>query len=309
MVAQAKAPEPRVDLSKGAAIVDGKIVPMSEAKLPLTDWGFTRSDVTYDVVHVWKGAFFRLDDHVKRFQASVNGLRLTLPFDGEGLKQALTGLVRATGLRDAYVSMICTRGTPAPGLPRHPKNCVNRFYAFCIPFVWVMPEDMQARGAHAIIARTPRIPPESVDPTIKNFHWGDLTRAMFEASDAGADIAFLLDGQGNVTEGPGFNVFAIIDGTVVSPDRGALEGITRKSVFELCDELGVPYQIRPLHVSELEGADELLTATTAGGVMPVARLDSRIYSNDRPGPISARLRAAYWAKHDQGWHATPIQYD
>lgn len=309
MVAQAKAPEPRVDLSKGAAIVDGKIVPMSEAKLPLTDWGFTRSDVTYDVVHVWKGAFFRLDDHVKRFQASVKGLRLTLPFDGEGLKQTLTGLVRATGLRDAYVSMICTRGAPAPGLPRHPKNCINRFYAFAIPFVWVMPEDMQARGAHAIIAKTPRIPPESVDPTIKNFHWGDLTRAMFEASDAGADIAFLLDGQGNVTEGPGFNVFAIIDGTVVSPDRGALEGITRKSVFELCDELGVPYQIRPLHVSELEGADELLTATTAGGVMPVARLDGRIYSNDRPGPISARLRAAYWAKHDQGWHATPIQYD
>jgi hypothetical protein len=139
--------------------------------------------------------------------------------------------------------------------------------------------------------------------------WGDLTRAVFEAADAGADIAFLLDQKGNVTEGPGFNVFAIINGTVVSPDRGALEGITRKSVFELCQEMGIPVEIRPLHVSELEGADELLTATTAGGVMPVSRLDGRIYSNDRPGPISAKLRAAYWAKHDQGWHATPIQYD
>jgi branched-chain amino acid aminotransferase len=309
MVARAKAPEQGIDYSKGVGLIDGKIVPIAEAKLPITDWGFLRSDVTYDVVHVWKGSFFRLDDHLARFQASMKGLRLSIPLDTQGLKRELTALVRATGLRDAYVSMICTRGALAPGLPRHPKNCINRFYAYVLPFVWVMPEDMQARGAHAIIAKTPRIPPESVDPTIKNFHWGDLTRAMFEASDAGADIAFLLDGKGNVTEGPGFNVFAIIDGTVVSPDRGALEGITRKSVFELCDELGVPYRIRPLHVSELEGADELLTATTAGGVMPVSRLDGRIYGNDRPGPISAKLRQLYWQKHDEGWHATPIQYD
>ncbi len=309
MVAQVKAPEPQVDLTKGAAIVEGRIVPIADAKLPLTDWGFTRSDVTYDVVHVWKGSFFRLDDHLARFQASMKGLRMAIPLDTAGLKQALTELVRATGLRDAYVSMICTRGNPAPGMPRHPKHCINRFYAFAIPFVWVIPEDVQARGAHAIIAKTPRIPPESVDPTIKNFHWGDLTRAAFEASDAGADIAFLLDQQGNLTEGPGFNMFAIIDGKVVSPDRGALEGITRKSVFELCQEIGIPVEIRPLHVSELEGADELLTATTAGGVMPVSRLGNRIYGNDRPGPISARLRELYWKKHDQGWHATPIQYD
>ncbi|MCC7048130.1 MAG: aminotransferase class IV [Alphaproteobacteria bacterium] len=309
MVAQVKASVPQVDFSKGVALVDGKMVPVAEARMPITDWGFLRSDVTYDVVHVWKGSFFRLDDHIKRFQASMKGLRLTMPYDAAGLKRELTALVRATGLRDAYVSMICTRGTLQPGLPRHPKNCINRFYSYVLPFVWVMPEDMQARGAHAIMAKTPRIPPESVDPTIKNFHWGDLTRAMFEASDAGADIAFLTDGHGHLTEGPGFNIFAIIDGMVISPDRGALEGITRKSVFELCDELGVPYRIRPLHVSELEAADELLTATTAGGVMPVSRLDGRIYSNDRPGPISAKLRQRYWQKHEEGWHATPIQYD
>jgi branched-chain amino acid aminotransferase len=112
-----------------------------------------------------------------------------------------------------------------------------------------------------------------------------------------------------VTEGPGFNVFAVIDGTVISPDRGALEGITRKSVLELCDELGLPARVQPLHVDELRAADEIFTATTAGGVMPLSRLDGRIFGNDRPGPISARLRQRYWEKHDQGWHATPIKYD
>lgn len=311
MVARAAEPAAKdgIDWSKGAAIVDGKIVPIAEAKMPITDWGFARSDVTYDVVHVWRGAFFRLDDHVRRFQASAKALRLGLPFDAEGLKRELTALVRRTGLRDAYVSMMVTRGVPEPGKPRHPKYCVNRFMAYAVPFAWVMPPDMQARGAHLIVAKTPRIPIACVDPTVKNFHWGDLTKALFEASDAGADNAVLLDLAGNVTEGPGFNVFAVIDGTVVSPDRGALEGITRQSVFELCRELGIECKVEPLHVERLRAADEIFTSTTAGGVMPVSRLDGRILGNDRPGPISARLRELYWKKHDQGWHATKIQYD
>jgi branched-chain amino acid aminotransferase len=300
--------QPGIDWSKGAGIVDGRIVPIAEARLPVTDWGFARSDVTYDVVHVWKGAFFRLDDHIARFQASAKALRLTIPFDAAGLKRELAALVARTGLKDAYVAMIVTRGNPEPGKPRHPKYCVNRFIAYALPFVWVMPEDMQARGAHLIVARTPRIPVECVDPTVKNFHWGDLTRALFEASDAGADNAVLLDREGCVTEGPGFNVFAVRDGKVVCPDRGALEGITRKSVFELCAELGIPCRAGRLHVDELRAADEIFTSTTAGGIMPVSRLDGRIYGNDRPGPVSAKLRALYWKKHQEGWHATPIRY-
>ena len=79
---------------------------------------------------------------------------------------------------------------------------------------------------------TPRIPAESVDPTAKNFHWGDLTRANFEAHEQGAETAILLDLAGFVTEGPGFNVFAVTNGVVVSPPRGALEGVTRLSALE-----------------------------------------------------------------------------
>lgn len=304
----ARLPRSSEDLGEGAAIVNDTIVPIAEASIPLLDWGFVRSDVTYDVVHVWHGSFFRLDDHVARFQRSVAGLHMTLPFDDEGLKDRLLQLVGATGLRDAYVAMICTRGKPIPGVYRHPKNCQNRFYAFAIPFVWVMPEEMQARGAHLVVAKTLRIPVESVDPTIKNYHWGDFTRALFEADAAGADNAILLNRDGYVTEGPGFNFFAIIDGTVVSPDSGALEGVTRQSVFDLCEEMGIPHVARPLHADELPGAEEVFTATTAGGVMPVSRIDGRIYTDDRPGPITARLRARYWQNHDEGWHATPVDY-
>ncbi|MCG8693143.1 MAG: aminotransferase class IV [Minwuiales bacterium] len=292
----------------GAAYVDGDYVPISEAKISVLDFGFTKSDVTYDVVHVWQGSFFRLDDHIRRFKRSVAGLRMTLPFDDAGLAEVLTQCVRRTGLRDAYVAMVLTRGMLKPGMPRHPDNCENRFIAYAIPWVWVMSPEMQERGAHLAISSVPRIAPESVDPTIKNYHWGDLTRAQFEATDRGADNAVLLDGEGYVTEGPGFNVFAVLDGTVVSPDRGALEGITRLSVLELCDELGVPAKIGRITREELLNADEVFCATTAGGVMPVSRVDGHIMGNDRPGPISTRIRDAYWARHEQGWHATPVDY-
>lgn len=296
------------DFSKGAAFCDGRYVPAGEASIPIMDWGFGKSDVTYDVVHVWNGAFFRLDRHLARFEKSMAGLRMSLPYDREGISTILTECVRLSGLREAYVAMIATRGVPLPGMPRRPSLMRNRFHAYAIPWIDVIPPDVQERGAHLIIAKTPRIAPESVDPTIKNFHWGDLVRAMFEAEDAGADNAILLDGAGLITEGPGFNVFMVKNGAVVSPDRGALEGITRQTVFDLCDALGIAWEIRAITADELRDADEIFTSTTAGGVMPASRIDGTILSNDRPGPVSARLKDAYWQWHREGRDCTPIDY-
>jgi branched-subunit amino acid aminotransferase/4-amino-4-deoxychorismate lyase len=122
------------------------------------------------------------------------------------------------------------------------------------------------------------------------------------------DNCILLDRDGFVTEGPGYNVFTVTDGAVATPDRGALEGITRLSVQELCAELGLDFAVRPLPATDLDAADEIFLATTAGGIMPVSRIDGRILGNDRPGPISSRLRATFWAKRAEGWHATPIEY-
>lgn len=297
----------KVPWSEGAAYMDGAYMPIGECRLPVTDWGFTKSDVTYDVVHVWKGAFFRLDEHIERFQASMAGLRMRLPLDAAGIKDVLMGCVRRSGLRDSYVAMVCTRGILPPG-PRLPSRAANRFIAYAVPWVWVMPPEMQERGAHLIVAKTPKIPTACIDPTIKNYHWGDMVRALFEVEDSGADSCVLLDLEGNVTEGPGFNVFAVVDGTVVSPDRGALEGITRRTVFDLCAELGVPARVSRMTAAELRDADEVFCSTTAGGIMPVSRIDGRILGNDRPGPVSLRLKDLYWRKHDQGWHATPVDY-
>ncbi len=295
-------------LSDGAAFVDGDYVPINEARLPLLDWGFTRSDVTYDVVHVWKGSFFRLDDHLNRFQRSCDRLRLDPGYGRDETRDILMSCVCRSGLREAYVEMICTRGVPAPG-SRDPRLCRNRFFAFAIPFVWIISPERQKEGAHLIVSDVPRIAPASIDPTVKNFHWGDFTQALFQAFDRGGETAVLVDNDGYVSEGPGFNVFRIQEGSVTTPGGTVLEGITRASVRELCEELNMPFALERITPDALRDADEVFISSTAGGVMPVSRVDERILGNGRPGPLTTRIRELYWRKHEQGWHATPVDYD
>jgi branched-chain amino acid aminotransferase len=175
-----------------------------------------------------------------------------------------------------------------------------------VPWVDVIPPDIQARGAHLEIASTPRVPDASFDPTIKNYQWGDLTSGLLEAHEHGFDTAVLCDAEGLVTEGPGFNVFIVKDGRVVTPDRGSLQGITRKTVLEICGELGIDAEIAPVPRALLEEADEVFLSSTAGGVMPASRINGRIMGNDRPGPISIKIRQTYWAWHEAGRCRTDV---
>jgi branched-chain amino acid aminotransferase len=293
--------------ANGAAYVRGRYVPMEEASIPVTDWGFTRSDAVYDVVHVFRNGFFRLDDHLDRFMHSMQSRRLRPPEDRADIEAILHRCVGLSGLADAYVAMATLRGRPRAAGSRRPEDCENHLIAYAIPWVDVIPKDVQERGAHLWIASTPRVPDASVDPTVKNFQWSDLTSGLFEAHDHGYDTAILCDAQGFVTEGPGFNLFLVKDGRVLTPDRGSLHGITRRSVLELCAALGIEAAVAPVPRTLLEDADEVFAATTAGGVMPVSRAGGRILGNDRPGPVSLALEQAFWQRHEEGWHRTEVR--
>jgi branched-chain amino acid aminotransferase len=294
------------DFSRGAAYVEGEIVPVLEARIPLLDTGFTKSDVTYDVVAVWNGKFFRLDDHLDRFERSCRELRLTLPLGRDELRELLSQLVRRAGLRESYVEVICTRGVDTAGV-RDPRRFENRFYAFAVPYVWLLAREDHETGMHAVIARTVRrISSEAVDPTVKNFHWGDLTRGLYEAFDRDARYPILLDAGGNVTEGAGYNVFALVDGVLLTPDSGTLEGITRRTVLELADEQGVRAEAIPIPERIFRQATELFATSTAGGVMPITHLDGEPVGDGAVGPVTRRLRDRYWEIHDDARYATPV---
>ena len=303
-----RATEDRGSYADGAAFIEGQFVPVAEARVPILDWGFLRSDATYDVAHVWRGSFFRLDDHLDRFERSMKHLRLSPPYGRGEIRDILLECVRLSGLRDAYAEVICTRGIPIPG-SRDPRDCENRFYAFAVPFVWIADPEKQEQGLHATIGRRQRIAPESVDPTVKNYHWLDLETGLLEAYERGGETVILVDAQDNVVEGPGFNVFAVKDNEISTPDRGVLEGITRKTVIELAAEQSIPLEARPVPSDELRSADEVFLSSTAGGIMPVTTVDGEAVGSREPGPVTRRLRDAYWDLHDDPRFSLPVSYD
>jgi branched-chain amino acid aminotransferase len=293
-------------LARGAAFVDGAVVAIDEARIPITDTGFLRSDLTYDVVAVWRGSFFRLDDHLDRFAAGCRKLRLEPPYDRAEIAGILVDLVQRSGLRDAYVEMICTRGVASGGV-RDPRRFENRLYAFAVPYVWLLAPEEQDTGMDAVIARdVERIAPRAVDPTVKNFHWGDLTRGLYEAYDRGARFPILLDAAGAVTEGAGYNVFAVVDGGVLTPDAGALEGITRRTILELAAAHGIAAEARRVPEQLLRRGEELFATSTAGGVMPITSLDGEPVGRGGLGPVTRRLRELYWAAHEDPRYLTPV---
>ncbi|TIS35894.1 aminotransferase class IV [Mesorhizobium sp.] len=289
----------------GIAYLDGQYLPMSEAKISVLDWGFLHSDATYDTVHVWNDRFFRLDLHLDRFFRGVERLRMKLPYDRERIVSILTDCVALSGHTSAYVEMICTRGS-SPTFSRDPRQAENRFIAFAVPFGSVANKEQLEKGLHVAISETVRIPPKSVDPEIKNYHWLDLVKGLFDAYDVGADTALILDTNGHIAEGPGFNVFLVKDRSLRTPAFGVLPGITRQTVFDLCAEIGLSATAADISRTEIKGADEVFITSTAGGIMPVTRIDHAAIANGRVGPVTRRLMDLYWQKHDDPAWSTAV---
>ena len=287
---------PKDNDAQGCAYVDGSFIPLAEARIPMLDRGFVRSDATYDVTHLWKGRFFRLDDYIERFYASMAGLRMEIDESPAELRNLILQAARHSGLEDAYVQMTCTRGVPPAG-SRDPRMCKNQLSLFVQPFVWIARPEQQEIGLKMVVARTPRIPSEAVDQRIKNFNWLDLTRGIFEAYDQGADFAVHPSIHGGLTEGAGFNFFCMKGRTLSTSADGIFEGMTRRTVMELAPSHHLTLEVGRVTAEQLQDADEVFLTSTAGGVMPVSEVNGRQIGSGRPGPVTLSLRKAYWELH------------
>ena len=297
------------DWSAGAAWMWGELMPVGEASLPVTDWGLTHSDITYDVVHVWDGRFFRLDDYLERFENSLVKCNLSIDQNRADIRAILHQIVSRSQLQRSYVSFVASRGQPSVAGSRDPRDCVNHFYAWCVPFVWVFTEQVLERGAHIFVPEeVRRIDTRSVDPTAKNYHWGDFTQGLIAAKNDGYDNTVLLDAQGHVTEGPGFNLFMVKHGKAYTPKTGVLEGITRKVTMELCAEHNVSVEVSDITLQELLDADELFATTTGGGIVPITRVNQHTFSNDVAGELTLSLKDTYWQWHNDGSMSETIDY-
>lgn len=293
----------------GIAFCDGRFVAIEDAKIPMLDWGFLRSDAVQDTVSVFHGRFFRLEDHLDRFERNWQRLRMQNPYGRDDVCAILMEAVRRSGLREAYVQMLMTRGR-APVGSRDVRLAQNKFWMFCIPFVWIARPEQKENGLSMHISAIQRVPKESVDPTIKHYHWLDFQMALMEGYDHGADTCAVVDKNGSIAEGPGFNIFAVRDGKIVTPSKDVcLDGMTRDTVFKLAGETNLMVTERELPPDELRQADEVFISTTGGGVIAITVVDGEAIGAGTPGPVTRRLDELYWSRRDAGWLGTPVDYD
>ncbi|PIG88495.1 hypothetical protein AARAC_008266 [Aspergillus arachidicola] len=257
--------------AKGIAWIEGEYVPLSEARIPLFDQGLMHSDLTYDVPSV-------------------------CPLPREEVKQILVDMVAKSGIRDAFVELIVTRGLKGVRGTR-PEDIV-------------MEPEVQCTGGSAIVARTVRrVPPGAIDPTIKNLQWGDLVSGMFEASDRGATYPFFTDGDAHLREGSGFNIILVKDGVLYTPDRGVLQSITRKSALDAARACGIEVRLEFVPVELAYNADEIFMSTTAGSIMPIASLDGKPVNGGQIGPVTKAIWDTCWAMHYDPAYSFQIDYD
>lgn len=298
------------EYEKGSAYTQDAYRPIEQGVVPITDAGFIHADAAYDVVSASAGYMFRMQDHITRFTASCEKFGLVNPYSEDQTVAILNELVRLTGLKDAYIWWAVTRGELEDG-DRVKAQYNNKFYAFVTPYMFIQGDEMRVRGARVKISTDYiRIPPASVDPTAKNFHWMDMKLSLFEALRDGADWSVLTDADGNLTEAPGCNVFLIKDGILKTPDSGCLEGITRQTVFDLADELRLGVEVTKLPAQELIEADEAFLTSTAGGIMPISFVNERpLGGHNGPGELTTQLHNLYWEKRWGGWLGEPISYD
>jgi len=295
-------------LKSGVAFIDDAYVPIAAARIPLLDLGFLRSDACQDTISVWQGTIFRLEDHLTRFERSFTRLRMQCPLDRDQRRGVVMECLRQTGFRDAYVQLIMTRGRMPIGT-RDIRLAVNRFQAFCIPYVWVATAEQRERGLRLIVSDIRRVPSPSVDPEVKHYHWLDFEMGLFDAYDRGADSVVLTNLDGSIAEGPGFNVFVVRDGELLTPDSGVLDGITRATILDLAREMNLRTRLARIEPDQLRGADEVFITSTAGGIMFVQQVDDRVIGDGAAGPTTQRLGRLYWSKREAGWLGTKAHYE
>ena len=256
---------------------NGSFCKVRDLQVSILDLGFIHSDATYDVIAVKDREFVNLESHLTRFKQSCEGWRIPLEYTAEDLEAILrTLLVKVPShTKDCLVWIAVTRGVPTSGNPRDLASCKPNFYAYLKPYFGFNAHNT----ATVCLSKQPRN--DSIDQRMKNFAWNDLTLAQWEAIDRGYDTAILLDRNGYITEGPGFNVGMVYGGFVYAPARNRLQGTVMDQVREFCLNNKIQFIYTDLKpVSFLGHAEAMFLTSTAGNVITVTKFEDKTFGDN-----------------------------
>ncbi len=273
--------------------LEGRIVDGSEERIPVTDHGLLYGDGVFEGIRAYGGRVFRLAAHLERLGVSARAIGLEVPGGPEAVRAIVLDTLRESGLDDAYIRLVVTRGEGPLGVD--PSACGSPRIVCIVDRVVLYAEPVVARGLDLVTVGVRRAAADVLDPRVKSLNYLPSVLAKREARLRGADEALLLNGEGRVAEAAVANVFAFRAGVLRTPPAsdGALEGITRGAVLELAAALGIPAEERSLGRVDLLAAEEVFLTGTGVRIVPVRSLDQSEIGRERPGPVTAKLTAAF----------------
>jgi D-alanine transaminase len=269
--------------------LNGEFLPLDQARVPVMDRGFLFGDGVYEVIPVYSRHAFRLAEHLRRLQGSLDGMRLANPHTNTEWTALIERVIAEGETDDQSVYIQVTRGPMAVRNHAFPKTIT--------PTVFIMgealhtpPDSQREQGIAAVSAADFRW--LRCDLKVTSLLANCLLRQM--AIEAGC-IETLLFRDGYLSEGAASNIFMVKDGLLLAPPKNhlMLAGITYDVVLEIAAAHGLAHEVRDIREEEVREADELWMTSSTKEVLPIVSLDGKPVGAGRPGPAFARMYGWY----------------
>jgi len=273
--------------------VNGRYVPKDEASVSVYDHGFLYGDGVFEGIRVYHGRIFKLEAHVDRLFESAHTLQITVPISREEMTQAILETVRRSGLKDAYIRPVISRGRGDLGID--PRKCPCPTIIIIVDTIQLYPDEAYRKGLRLVTTSTRQRPVDVLNPRVKTCNYLNNIMARLEANLMGADEGLMLTTQGYVAECTADNIFTVKAGRALTPPvhLGILQGITRQATLDLCGILGIPAVEQVLTLHDMYTADECFLTGTGAELGPVVQVDGRTIGTGQPGPVTFRILKAF----------------
>ena len=268
--------------------LNGKFIPIEEARVPVLDRGFLFGDGVYELVPVYSRVPFRLEEHLERLERSLSQTRIRNPYSRDEWRDIIGQLVAKQPYEDQGVYFQVTRGV-AKRDHAFPQDATPTVFIMANPLVNPTREAIE-RGAEAVSAHDNRW--QRCDIKSISLIGNVLLRQV--SADAGG-VETILFRDGCLTEASASNVFVVRGGVIQGPPKSnlILPGITYDVVLELAHAAQLPVEIRSLTEAETRAAEEIWVTSSSKEVLAIVKLDGKPVGDGRPGPLFRRMHALY----------------
>jgi len=273
--------------------MNGKYVTKEQAQVSVYDHGYLYGDGIFEGIRVYNGNIFRCKEHLDRLYDSAKSIMLNIPLSYQQMQDALVETIQRNELKDGYIRLIVSRGPGDLGLD--PTRCPKASIVIIVEQLSIYPEEAYVNGLNTISVSTRRNIPDAINPKIKSLNYLNNILVKIQANLSGVGEAIMVNSQGFVAEGSSDNIFIIKRGIVYTPPCycGALEGITRGAIMDICKREGIELREEPFTMHDVYVADEVFFTGTAAEVIAVRQVDGRVIGEGKAGPITTKLLKSF----------------